>query len=41
MFMDGNVSEGNYGSRVNGIQIVFQDPFTSTSNRFTVLDAVK
>jgi peptide/nickel transport system ATP-binding protein len=41
MFMDGNVSEGNYSSRVNGIQIVFQDPFTSTSNRFTVLDAVK
>lgn len=41
LFMDRNISEGNYGSRVNGIQIVFQDPFSSTSNRFTVLDAVK
>jgi peptide/nickel transport system ATP-binding protein len=41
LFMDENVSKGNYGSRVNGIQIVFQDPFSSTSNRFTVLDAVK
>ncbi len=41
LFMDGNVSGGNYGNRFNGIQIVFQDPFSSTSNRFTVLDAVK
>lgn len=41
LFMDGNVSKENYGNRVNGIQIVFQDPFSSTSNRFTVLDAVK
>jgi peptide/nickel transport system ATP-binding protein len=41
LFMDGNVSRGNYGNRFNGIQIVFQDPFSSTSNRFTVLDAVK
>jgi len=41
LFMDGNVSGGNYGNRVNGIQIVFQDPFSSTSNRFTVLDAIK
>lgn len=41
LFMGGNVSGGNYGSRFNGIQIVFQDPFSSTSNRFTVLDAIK
>ncbi|MGI5992202.1 MAG: dipeptide ABC transporter ATP-binding protein [Methanosarcina sp.] len=41
LFMDGNVSRGNYGKRFNGIQIVFQDPFSSTSSRFTVLDAVK
>jgi len=41
MFMGGNVFGGNYGSRFNGIQIVFQDPFSSTSNRFTVLDAIK
>lgn len=41
LFMNGNVSEGNYGNKVNGIQIVFQDPFSSTSNRFTVLDAIK
>jgi len=41
LFMDGNVVGGNYGSRFNGIQIVFQDPFSSTSNRFTVLDAIK
>jgi peptide/nickel transport system ATP-binding protein len=40
-FLDGNVSEYNYGKRLNGIQIVFQDPFSSTSNRFTVLDAIK
>ena len=41
LFMGGNVSGENYGNRFNGIQIVFQDPFSSTSNRFTVLDAVK
>lgn len=41
MFMGGNVFGGNYGSRFNGIQIVFQDPFSSTSNRFTVLDTIK
>ncbi|AKB81812.1 Dipeptide transport ATP-binding protein DppD [Methanosarcina barkeri 3] len=41
LFMGGNVFGGNYGSRFNGIQIVFQDPFSSTSNRFTVLDAIK
>lgn len=40
LFMDGNVSMGNYGSRIEGIQIVFQDPFSSTSSRFTVLDAI-
>ncbi|MBN2487539.1 MAG: ABC transporter ATP-binding protein [Methanosarcinaceae archaeon] len=41
MFMDENVSKCNYGNRLNGVQIVFQDPFSSTSNRFTVLDAIK
>ncbi|MCO5381404.1 MAG: ABC transporter ATP-binding protein [Methanosarcina barkeri] len=41
LFMGGNVSGENYGNRFNGIQIVFQDPFSSTSNRFTVFDAVK
>jgi peptide/nickel transport system ATP-binding protein len=41
LFMGGNVNRGNFGNRLNGIQIVFQDPFSSTSNRFTVLDAVK
>lgn len=41
LFMEGDVRKGKYGNRVNGIQIVFQDPFSSTSNRFTVLDAVK
>lgn len=41
LFTGGNVSKGNYGNRFDGIQIVFQDPFSSTSNRFTVLDAVK
>jgi peptide/nickel transport system ATP-binding protein len=41
LFMEGDVRGENYGNRVNGIQIVFQDPFSSTSNRFTVLDAVK
>lgn len=40
-FMDGEVYGGNYGHRFGGIQIVFQDPFSSTSNRFTVLDAVR
>jgi peptide/nickel transport system ATP-binding protein len=41
LFMGGNVFGGNYGSRFNGIQIVFQDPFSSTSSRFTVLDTIK
>jgi peptide/nickel transport system ATP-binding protein len=41
LFMGGNVNRGNFGNSLNGIQIVFQDPFSSTSNRFTVLDAVK
>ena len=41
LFIDENTSKGNYGNRLNGIQIVFQDPFSSTSNRFTVLDAIK
>lgn len=39
-FMGGKVHGGNYGHGFGGIQIVFQDPFSSTSNRFTVLDAV-
>jgi len=39
-FMDSKVHGGKAGHRFGGIQIVFQDPFSSTSNRFTVLDAV-
>lgn len=40
-FMGGPVCGGNGGHRFGGIQIVFQDPFSSTSDRFTVLNAVK
>ncbi|OPX72320.1 MAG: Trehalose/maltose import ATP-binding protein MalK [Methanoregulaceae archaeon PtaB.Bin108] len=40
-FMDGKVHGGNNGHGFGGIQIVFQDPFSATSNRFTVLDAVR
>ncbi|OPX69459.1 MAG: Trehalose/maltose import ATP-binding protein MalK [Methanoregulaceae archaeon PtaB.Bin056] len=40
-FIDEEVHGGNNGHRFGGIQIVFQDPFSSTSNRFTVLDAVR
>jgi peptide/nickel transport system ATP-binding protein len=40
-FMDESVHGRNNGHRLGGIQIVFQDPFSSTSNRFTVLDAVR
>ncbi|MBP2134405.1 peptide/nickel transport system ATP-binding protein [Methanomicrobium sp. W14] len=32
---------GGCGSCFDGVQIVFQDPFSATSSRFTVLDAVK
>ena len=41
LFMGENVCKCNLGKNLNGIQIVFQDPFSSTSNRFTVLDAIK
>ncbi|MGB3908612.1 MAG: ABC transporter ATP-binding protein [Methanomethylovorans sp.] len=41
LFMDGNINKQNYGKNLNGIQIVFQDPFSSTSSRFTVLNAIK
>jgi len=38
----GNKMNGDkYGSGYGGIQIVFQDPISSTSSRLTVLDAVK
>jgi len=40
-FMDSKVHGGKAGHRFGGIQIVFQDPFSSTNNRFTVLDAVR
>ena len=36
-----NGSKEGAGSRPGGIQIVFQDPFGSTSSRLTVLDAAK
>lgn len=41
LFQEGKVCEGHNGHRFGGIQIVFQDPFSSTSNRFTVQDAVR
>ncbi|MDD2439643.1 MAG: ABC transporter ATP-binding protein [Methanosarcinaceae archaeon] len=41
LFQEVPINKGNYGKCFNGIQIVFQDPFSSTSNRFTVLDAIK
>ena len=41
LFMGEQVHGGDNGCRFRGIQIVFQDPFSSTSNRFTVLDAVR
>ncbi len=40
-FKDVKMNENCNGSRFGGVQIVFQDPFSSTSSRFTVLDAVK
>lgn len=40
-FLNGSPQGGASGSRFRGIQIVFQDPFSSTSNRFTVLEAVR
>jgi peptide/nickel transport system ATP-binding protein len=43
-FMGDRVKGGINGkicNRFGSIQIVFQDPFGSTSNRFTVLDAIK
>ncbi len=40
-FVDHEVHGGKAGHRFGGIQIVFQDPFSSTNNRFTVLDAVR
>jgi len=40
-FMGSDVHEGCFGNSFDGVQIVFQDPFSSTSNRFTVLDAIK
>jgi len=40
-FMGSNVSDSCFGNCFDGVQIVFQDPFSSTSNRFTVLDAIK
>lgn len=40
-FMGGKVHGGNNGHRLGGIQIVFQDPFDSVNNRFTVADAVR
>lgn len=40
-FMNGTVHGGKASHRFGGIQIVFQDPFSSISNRFTVLDAIR
>ncbi|WP_094228649.1 dipeptide ABC transporter ATP-binding protein [Methanolobus psychrotolerans] len=41
LFMGESICKCNLGKNLNGIQIVFQDPFSSTNNRFTVLDAIK
>ncbi|OPY49265.1 MAG: Trehalose/maltose import ATP-binding protein MalK [Methanosaeta sp. PtaU1.Bin112] len=42
IFFDGKKMNGDrYGSGYGGIQIVFQDPASSTSSRLSVLDAVK
>jgi len=40
-FLNGKVHGGHNGHAFGGIQIVFQDPFSSVSSRFTVLDAVR
>ena len=40
-FLGSDVSESCLGSSFEGVQIVFQDPFSSTSNRFSVLDSIK
>jgi len=40
-FKDVKMNRSCNGSRFGGVQIVFQDPFSSTSSRFTVLDAIK
>jgi peptide/nickel transport system ATP-binding protein len=39
--LNGNGKKKGNGSRFGGVQIVFQDPFNSTSSRFTVMDAVR
>lgn len=41
IFKGNRMNGDKYGSGYGGIQIVFQDPISSTSSRFTVLDAVK
>lgn len=40
-FMGEDVGKADLGKVLNGIQIVFQDPFCSTNDRFTVLNAIK
>ncbi|MCD1295422.1 ABC transporter ATP-binding protein [Methanocella sp. CWC-04] len=40
-FKDAKLNGNGHSSKFGGVQIVFQDPFNSTSSRFTVLDAVK
>ncbi len=41
IFKGNRMNGDKYGSGYGGIQIVFQDPISSTSSRFTVLDTVK
>lgn len=41
IFKGNRMNGRQFGSEYGGIQIVFQDPISSTSSRFTVLDAVK
>lgn len=40
-FNDIDINKENFGSKLGGIQIVFQDPFSSINENFTVEDAIK
>jgi peptide/nickel transport system ATP-binding protein len=41
VFKGSRMNRDHFGSSMDGIQIVFQDPISSTSSRFSVMDAVK
>ena len=40
-FMDNNISDSLPTKEIGGMQIVFQDPFSATSDRLTVLEVVR